>query len=96
MPKAWCRFDGTAADPITPDADVNVTDVTDNGTGDYTINFTTALANANYAIAGMSTGSRFVTATTLATTSARIAVRNDGGSNEDSALVTLIVMGTQS
>ncbi len=28
----------------------NVTSITDNGVGDYTVNFTTALANANYAV----------------------------------------------
>jgi hypothetical protein len=30
----------------------NVTSITDNGTGDYTVNFTTAMADANYATIG--------------------------------------------
>jgi hypothetical protein len=30
----------------------NVTSITDNGTGDYTVNFTTAMPDANYAVAG--------------------------------------------
>jgi len=50
--KAWVNFDGAAATP-TIRASGNVTSITDNGTGDYTINFTTALADANYAVAGM-------------------------------------------
>jgi hypothetical protein len=47
--KAWCNFDGTLTTPITPRGAYNVTTVTKNGTGDYTINFTNILANANYA-----------------------------------------------
>jgi hypothetical protein len=49
---AWVNFDGAAATP-TIRASGNVTSITDNGTGDYTINFTTAFADANYAVAGM-------------------------------------------
>lgn len=58
--RAWVVFDGTVASP-TITASGNVTSVTKNGTGDYTINFTTALPNANYAVsvtgyAGSGTG----------------------------------------
>jgi hypothetical protein len=44
--RAWVNFNGTGTPAIR--ADGNVTDITDNGTGDYTINFTTALVDANY------------------------------------------------
>jgi hypothetical protein len=47
--KCWVNFDGTLSTPITPRGSLNVTNITKNGTGDYTINFTNALANANYA-----------------------------------------------
>jgi len=47
--KAWVNFDGTLSTPITPRGSLNVTSITKNGTGDYTINFTNALANTNYA-----------------------------------------------
>jgi hypothetical protein len=50
--KAWCNFDGTLTGTITPRANYNVSSVTKNGTGDYTINFTTSLADANYVWAG--------------------------------------------
>jgi hypothetical protein len=50
--KAWVNFNGTGTVAIR--AAFNVTSITDNGTGDYTLNFTTALPDANYAVAGMS------------------------------------------
>lgn len=48
--RAWVNFNGTGAVAIR--ASGNVSSITDNGTGDYTINFTTAMPDANYAIAG--------------------------------------------
>ena len=50
--KAWVNFDGTVATPSTIRASYNVSSVTRNGTGDFTINFTNALADANYAATG--------------------------------------------
>jgi len=52
--RAWVNFDGTTNTGgfCTIRASGNVTTVADNGTGDYTINFTTALPDANYAVAG--------------------------------------------
>jgi hypothetical protein len=46
--KAWVNFNGTGTVAIR--ASMNVSSITDNGTGDYTVNFTTALADANYAM----------------------------------------------
>jgi hypothetical protein len=48
--KAWVNFNGTGTVAIRDS--FNVSSITDNGTGDYTVNFTTAMPNANYAIAG--------------------------------------------
>ena len=45
--KAWVNFNGTGTPAIR--ASFNVTSITDNGTGDYTVNFTNALSDANYA-----------------------------------------------
>jgi len=50
--KAWCRFDGAAAAASMIDDSYNVSSMTDNGTGDYSINFSTAMANANYTAFG--------------------------------------------
>ncbi len=47
--RAWVNFDGTPPGP-TILASGNVTSITDNGIGDYTINFTTALPDSNYSI----------------------------------------------
>jgi hypothetical protein len=48
--KAWVNFNGTGTVAIR--ASYNVSSITDNGTGDYTVNFTTALVDANYVAAG--------------------------------------------
>jgi hypothetical protein len=45
--KAWVNFNGTGTVAIR--AAGNISSITDNGTGDYTMNFTTAMADANYA-----------------------------------------------
>jgi len=44
--KAWVNFNGTGTVAIR--ASFNVSSITDNGTGDYTVNFTTALTDANF------------------------------------------------
>jgi len=44
--KAWVNFDGTGTVSIRES--LNVSSITDNGNGDYTINFATALVDANY------------------------------------------------
>jgi len=48
--EAWVNFNGTGTVAIR--ASGNVSSITDNGSGDYTINFTTAMADANYSMAG--------------------------------------------
>jgi hypothetical protein len=44
--RAWVNFNGTGTVAIR--ASGNVSSITDNGTGDYTVNFTTAMSDANY------------------------------------------------
>ena len=44
--KAWVNFDGTGTVAIR--ASYNVSSITDNNPGEYTVNFTTALADENY------------------------------------------------
>ena len=46
MARAWVNFNGTGTVAIR--ASGNVSSITDNGTGDYTVNFTTAMTDANY------------------------------------------------
>ena len=48
--RAWVNFNGTGTIAIR--ASGNVTDITDNGAGDYTVNFTTAMFDENYSVVG--------------------------------------------
>lgn len=48
--RAWVYFNGTGTVAINGSG--NVTSITDNGTGTYTVNFTTAMPDANYAVTG--------------------------------------------
>jgi hypothetical protein len=50
--RAWVNFNGTGT--VAARASGNVSSITDNGVGDYTINFTTVLPDGNYAV--VSTG----------------------------------------
>jgi hypothetical protein len=60
IPKAWVNFNGTGTVAIR--GSFNVSSITDNGTGDYTVNFTTVLPNANYSFNLNSTRSTLGTA----------------------------------
>lgn len=46
--RAWVNFNGTGTVAIR--ASGNVSSITDNGTGDYTVNFTTAMSDASYGV----------------------------------------------
>lgn len=95
--RAWVNFNGTGTVAIR--SSYNVSSITDNGTGDYTLNFTTALSDANYAcvtgssnntgIFGTMSGINFNTAPT--TTACRIYTTNDGGGANDPIYVTVAI-----
>ena len=52
--KAWVNFNGTGTVAIR--TSFNVSSITDNGTGLYTVNFATALPDANYSVVGSVVG----------------------------------------
>jgi hypothetical protein len=96
--KAWINYKGTATVAIR--ASYNVSSVTVNGTGDYTVNMTNALADANYAFvgtAGGGTGSPnqyFTgpsTSTPMSTTEFRFNIRNDAANLVDSDTIMIAV-----
>ena len=96
--RAWVNFNGTGTVAIR--ASGNVSSITDNGTGDYTVNFTTALADANYAVTGTAGGGSTnpnnyltgpSTATAMSTTQFRFQVRNDAATLVDSDTIMLSV-----
>ncbi len=49
--RAWVNFNGTGTVAIR--ASYNVAGITDNGVGDYTANFTTAMADTGYSAYGV-------------------------------------------
>jgi len=92
--RAWVNFNGTGTVAIR--ASGNVSSITDNGTGDYTVNFTTAMTDANYCVVlpsmvtngntsqhfGVSTPSNNSYASKT-TSAVRVAVYNTLTSNQD-------------
>jgi hypothetical protein len=93
--RAWVNFDGTGTVAIR--ASYNVSSITDNGTGDYTVNFTNALPDANYSASvttqtgGIQSACTYDGATARTTTALRIAVLNSSGSFVDSAQVGVAI-----
>ena len=90
--KAWVNFNGTGTVAIR--ASYNVSSITDNGTGDYTVNFTTAMVDANYAAVGTSkddgTGSYTPYITSQATSNVRIGTKSQSAVN-DSGIVCIAI-----
>jgi len=80
--RAWVNFNGTGTVAIR--ASGNVTSITDNGTGDYTVNFTTAMPDALYSVSqGLQEGGSFfgssamlLSGGVLSTTAFRIVCRS--------------------
>ena len=96
---AWVNFNGTLAGPIDPRDSLNVSSISDNGTGDYTINFSTPLDDINFSTvgsAGEGVASNQIVSTNQqanTTSTARVRVANDAGNVEDVAFVNIIIFG---
>jgi hypothetical protein len=96
--RAWVRFNGTGT--VAIGASGNVTSITDRGTGEYTVNFTTAMADANYAAVATAgtpaanTAAIAHLANSIAPTSSAVAVDviTDGGTRQDATYICVIVM----
>jgi uncharacterized protein (AIM24 family) len=94
--RAWVNFNGTGTVAIR--ASGNVSSITDNGTGDYTVNFTTAMTDANYAALASgkfdatTTGDGIVfTPYSYATSSVRVNANNSVGTKLDSVFVNVAI-----
>jgi hypothetical protein len=93
--RAWVNFNGTGTVAIR--ASFNVSSITDNGTGDYTVNFTNALPDANYSAvygAGEGTagsGARIAAQSGNTTTTQRVAIRNLSNSLQDAEQVNVSI-----
>ena len=94
--KAWINMNGQGT--IAARDSLNVSSLTDNGTGDYTVNFSSAMADANYSIPTNGQGTNINVAYTFATASFKfftgyIVNFSGGGSPVDSALINGSVFG---
>jgi hypothetical protein len=97
--KAWVNFNGTGT--IAARDSENVSSLTDNGTGDYTVNWSNAMANGNYAFTAQSSGSSafFLFASsrigdTKTASAYRVFItRNDAGNTEDPTFVNAAIHG---
>ena len=93
--RAWVNFNGSGTASIR--ASGNVSSVTRNATGDYTVNFTNAMPDANFATTGLSLDSNWAwlnsyNGTAQTTTSTRVVNHTtSSGSLQDSAQVAVVV-----
>ena len=82
--RAWVNFDGTGTVAIR--ASGNVSSITDNGIGLYTVNFTTAMPDANYCanFANIQQVSQISGLENVKTSSVRLRTRDSSFNNIDS------------
>jgi hypothetical protein len=91
--RAWVNFNGTGTVAIRRSG--NVTSITDNGVGDYTLNFTTSMPDADYAPSGVSgetSGTEVWESLARTTTTFRIAnYATESGGNKDSTMISVAI-----
>ncbi len=95
--RAWVNFNGRGVVAIR--ASGNVSSITDNGTGDYTVNFAIAMQDVNYAVTGSGSSSDggnqemvlFPIENTFTTTSLDFRTSTGGGSSTDPIHVSLAI-----
>tara|TARA_B100001059_G_C17810983_1_gene572235 strand:+ start:648 stop:1133 length:486 start_codon:yes stop_codon:yes gene_type:complete len=104
LAQAWINLDGT---DNSIRSSFNVSSITDNTTGDYSVNFTTALADANFAVGGscaetgstgnadffLAGGRQTAYATLRATTFVRVVCCTAGGAQQDPNIMSVVVHG---
>lgn len=98
--KAWVVFRGTGT--VASLSSYNVSSITDNGTGDYTVNFTTAFSSADYAVLSFgdvvlnsNNKQRTVNWVSATASTFRLNTVDDLGAVEDWARVSLVFFGDQ-
>ena len=88
--RAWVNFNGTGTVAIR--ASGNVSSITDNGVGDYTMNFTVAMVDANYAsVSSNDNPDNWSTITTGVAASVRMACKDSGGALQDASVFTVAI-----
>jgi len=94
--KAWVNFNGTGT--IAARDSENVSSLTDNGTGNYDVDFTNAMADVNYSTtttAGGSTGEVFASigSTTYSTSVVQVRARTVLDAAQDPAIYCVSIHG---
>jgi hypothetical protein len=94
--KAWVNFDGTGT--IAARESFNVSSLTDNSTGNYTVNLTSAMSNSDYAAFGFievasSTGVSSGLSGSRTASAVRLNVYNAAGNNIDPQIVNAAAHG---
>ena len=93
--RAWVNFNGTGTVAIR--ASGNVSSITDNGTGDYTVNFTNAMPDADFTVASSAgnvgtSNSRYANVIgTNSTATTKIKVSDSAGTSDDVSLVNATI-----
>ena len=85
--KAWVNFNGTGTVAIRSSS--NVTSITDNAVGNYTVNFTTAMPDANYVVVGTGSGGTGTGAQGIVVFAEALATTNSYSSKTASAVQIL-------
>lgn len=92
--KAWVNFNGTGTVSIR--ASYNVSSITDNGVGNYTVNLSTAMSSANYCVGtNNSGGSGDGIVDTLSTGSFKVYAMTTAGALQDVAEIHAWALGDQ-
>lgn len=90
--RAWVRFNGTGTVAIREDE--NVSSITDNGTGDYTVNFTSALSDGNYSMLMTTvdnTNACNFSEATMVSSSGRMLIRNLASNPQDPSICCVAI-----
>ena len=87
--RAWVNFNGTGTVAIR--ASGNVSSITDNGVGIYSVNFTTAMSDANFAAVAAQTTDGYATRVDAHATSAVRVVTFSATATADASTVSVAI-----
>ena len=85
LTKVWVRFNGTST--VAVNDSLNVSGLTDHGTGDYQVNFTNNMGNVNYANTSNSNNAHALNGNANSVDNLRVGTYNSGTSLIDSSRV---------
>ena len=85
LTKVWVRFNGTST--VAVNDSLNVSGLTDHGTGDYQVNFTNNMGNVNYANTSNSNNAHALNGNANSVDNLRVGTYNSATSLIDSSRV---------